>query len=346
MRRKSGDMGRGTRWASAMACTALVWVAELGATEAQVSSGAAVSPGVPSGSTNAEAAFERTRKVPAPTVPTPALEPCLQSAREGNVFAINVVVQIFGQQTDWQEFSHWGHRRDAANADYAGDLSAAFTNEFQRELESAMAGDPFHQLMAGALYAHGVGTRRDYGQAAAWYRLSAGQENLLAQAYLGWMCEHGLGVPRDPEQARRWYGKGARDGNALARHNLALMLLDGRGGKYGSDAGIDLLTAAAEQGAPESQFVLGLYYFEATGSDRNPPLARIWFSRAVESGHEDAAKWLQLMDARYERGPDPGVRRQTLDQAREVPKLHDAPPWTVRHIPRTPRSTEVPRLGS
>lgn len=194
MRRRSGDRGRGTRWLSAMACAALMWVTEGGASEPLVSPGGIVSSNMPSGSTNPQATGGRIRTLRTVSVLTPAVDDWLQSAREGNVFAINMVEAIFGQQNRWREFSHWAQRRREANADYIGDLSAAFTNQFQRERELAMAGDPFHQLMVGLLYERGVGTKKDYLLALEWYRYSAGHTNPLAQVAVGgmyaqaWVC--------------------------------------------------------------------------------------------------------------------------------------------------------------
>ena len=57
-----------------------------------------------------------------------------------------------------------------------------------------------------------------------------------------------------------------------------------------------LLKPRADEGDPEAQFNLGLYYFQGLGGDRNYPEAAILFRSAAEQGHVMAANNLGAMN--------------------------------------------------
>src|SRR5580700_2719798 len=71
--------------------------------------------------------------------------------------------------------------------------------------ERAAAGDPEAQFSLGKNYEAGrSGLKKDYAEAASWYRKSADQGNIYAQASLGILYHAGKGVPLDNVQAEMW----------------------------------------------------------------------------------------------------------------------------------------------
>lgn len=50
---------------------------------------------------------------------------------------------------------------------------------------------------------------------------------------------------------------------------------------------------AADQGFAESQFILGLCYYEGKGVEQNKAEAVKWFRKAAEQGHELAKEALK-----------------------------------------------------
>ena len=71
--------------------------------------------------------------------------------------------------------------------------------------ERAAAGDPEAQFSLGKNYEAGrSGFKRDYAEAASWYRKSADQGNIYAQASLGILYHSGKGLPHDDVQAEMW----------------------------------------------------------------------------------------------------------------------------------------------
>jgi TPR repeat protein len=52
--------------------------------------------------------------------------------------------------------------------------------------------------------------RKDYAQAANWYRKSADRGDAAAMKQLGKLYENGRGVPKSPTEAQQWYAKAAK----------------------------------------------------------------------------------------------------------------------------------------
>jgi uncharacterized protein len=71
--------------------------------------------------------------------------------------------------------------------------------------ERAAAGDPEAQFSLGKNYEAGrSGLKKDYAEAASWYRKSADQGNVYAQASLGILYHSGKGLPHDDVQSEMW----------------------------------------------------------------------------------------------------------------------------------------------
>jgi uncharacterized protein len=72
--------------------------------------------------------------------------------------------------------------------------------------ERAAAGDAEAQFTLGKNYEAGrSGLKKDYAEAASWYRKSAEQGNIYAQASLGILYHSGKGLPHDDVQAEMWF---------------------------------------------------------------------------------------------------------------------------------------------
>ncbi len=71
--------------------------------------------------------------------------------------------------------------------------------------ERAAAGDPEAQFSLGKNYEGGrSGLKKDYAEAANWYRKSAEQGNVYAQASLGILYHSGKGLPHDDVKSEMW----------------------------------------------------------------------------------------------------------------------------------------------
>ena len=54
------------------------------------------------------------------------------------------------------------------------------------------------------MYTNGEGLKKDYTEAAKWYRLAANQGHVKAQFQLGMLYKKGLGIAQDYTEATRW----------------------------------------------------------------------------------------------------------------------------------------------
>jgi uncharacterized protein len=132
---------------------------------------------------------------------------------------------------------------------------------------------------------------------------AAAQAGDLSAAYrLGLVHQQGLaGAPRDPRLAARYFETAAAAGNPWAQFRLA-QILDA----FGTDRArsLELKTAAANAGVGEAAAALGTQYREGRGgAPRDPAEAARWFQVAAENGAPEAQYNLGLMHYRGEGVP-------------------------------------------
>ena len=136
---------------------------------------------------------------------------------------------------------------------------------FKRCLKAAEQGDADAQFNLGVMYEQGNGVKKDYTQAAKWYRKAAEQGHADAQFNLGSMYANGEGVKQDDTQAVEWFRKAAEQGHAYAQNNLGLMYAKGEGVKQDYTQAVEWYRKAAEQGYDKAQFNLGVIYANGHG---------------------------------------------------------------------------------
>lgn len=90
--------------------------------------------------------------------------------------------------------------------------------------ERAEKGDAEAQFNLGKNYEAGRGgLKRDYAEAANWYRRSADQGDPYAQASLGILYRFGKGVPQDNTQAYMWFSLAASQTTGGEQETIAEM---------------------------------------------------------------------------------------------------------------------------
>ncbi len=93
----------------------------------------------------------------------------------------------------------------------------------------AADGDGNAQFMLGVMLENGLGTAKDPGAAAGWYRKAAADGVASAQYNLGVFYQLGSGVPRDPAQALKYHRLAADQGHSRAQNNLGTIYYTGAG---------------------------------------------------------------------------------------------------------------------
>ncbi|MGM9937587.1 MAG: hypothetical protein ACI38A_09595 [Candidatus Ornithomonoglobus sp.] len=165
-------------------------------------------------------------------------------------------------------------------------------------LLDAERGYKYDQYYLGVKYRDGDGVRKNYKEAAKWFRKAAEQRHADAQYELGLMYEKGIGVQQDYEEAARWYRKAAKQRNADAEQKLKSLQKKG----YGIEKIPSDLLKAAKQGDADAQYKLGSMYERGDGVDEDVYEAARWYRKAAENGNADAQFEMGSM---YEEGGEP-----------------------------------------
>lgn len=171
----------------------------------------------------------------------------------------------------------------------------------------AISGDAKSQYLLGASYYLNPGAtvddmRRNYLEAAKWFRMAAEQGTAEGQAAMGWLYEKGHGVTPDLLEASRWYRRAATQGMVEAQYNLALLYHHGRGVTQNDDLAEKWYLQAAEQGHVCAQNNLGGLYeyrtiflkllIESTTYRRGDPLTGR--HKKYEQAFIQAYKWYAI----------------------------------------------------
>lgn len=160
--------------------------------------------------------------------------------------------------------------------------------------ELAEQGDAEATLELAERYAQGIGTERDYLQAAHWYGKAAQTGDAAAQYGLGFLYGHGMGVELDPEKAFAYYRESAEQGFAKAQFALGEMYYTGEGCEQ-SDAQAVYWMERAELDCQEPNLYLELamiYHESEDESVYNPERAFTCAERAADAGSNVALNLL------------------------------------------------------
>lgn len=130
--------------------------------------------------------------------------------------------------------------------------------------------------------------RKDYVEAAKWYRLAAGGNDPGAQTNLGRLYMYGQGVPRDDNQAMVWYRTAAIQGYPRAMNNIGTMYALGRGTAVDFGEALRWFHAAAERGHAQANYNIGVAYELGGGVTQSFTEAKDWYNRAADRGHGPA----------------------------------------------------------
>jgi TPR repeat protein len=191
--------------------------------------------------------------------------------------------------------------------------------------KAAAAGSATGQAILGYILTHGPERLRDATAAHRWYERSAAAgcaEGSLGLALslaakglpedrpqmvqelrraadgglptaiylLAVMTERGIGTTRDHDAALKLYERAAERGMPAAQYRLGLALLVGKLVNQDVESGEAWLRRAALAGNAEAAFLLGDRC--AKGGRPSFAEAAIWYRRAVEGGHQGAARAL------------------------------------------------------
>jgi len=112
--------------------------------------------------------------------------------------------------------------------------------------------------------------------------------DVAAQRTLGGMFDSGQKIKRDYVQAAKWYRMAADQGDAIAQNNLASYNANGLGMATNLSRAVELYRKSAEQGYALAQNSLGGHYYYGWGVAQDRAQAFKWFRISAEQGNVNA----------------------------------------------------------
>jgi TPR repeat protein len=159
---------------------------------------------------------------------------------------------------------------------------AAASRRLKQALKDARIGAVEAQYEVALMYANGVGTAQDLGQALEWMSRAAERGHAGAQYMLGAHYAAEPGTARadqaDDAQAFQWLFRAAQHGHPRAHHRLARLL-----GRAHATLAAAYDAKAATLGVPEAQLALGQAQ-QRTDPEAVAADGLAWLRRAAEQG--------------------------------------------------------------
>jgi TonB family protein len=130
-------------------------------------------------------------------------------------------------------------------------------------------------------------------EAANLVRQAADKGDPRAMSNLGSLFLSGSGVKKDEKEALKWFKKAAEKGDAAGQVSLGTLLLT-----KDPKTAVGWVRKAADQGSALAQFTLGsIYERGTTGVAGDRAEAMVWYTKALQQGHEEARKPLQALQS-------------------------------------------------
>jgi TPR repeat protein len=158
------------------------------------------------------------------------------------------------------------------------------------------------QALLGSMYFRGVGTPQDFPKAVSWYLKAAEQGDPESAFHVGFMYHMGLGVLKNHTLAAIWQEKSYSKGMSRSLINRLKSFVTDQGGEISLGEARRRFLIDAEAGDPVAQYNLGIMSLLGQGSPADLAEAKLWFRKAADGGHNDAALNLSHLEAHFEGG--------------------------------------------
>lgn len=175
-----------------------------------------------------------------------------------------------------------GPLEDAQAALSAGDYVKAL-----RLLGTLADQDDVHaEALLGFMYIKGQGLPQNYALGMRWMRIAADKGLADAQNEVGILYQRGWGVARNQAEAMKWFRLAADQGSISAQNNLADMFALGIGVPQNFDEAFKWYRIAAGQSSSYAENVMGVAYEHGLYVTQDDVEAFRWFRRAANSIYE------------------------------------------------------------
>ena len=118
--------------------------------------------------------------------------------------------------------------------------------------------------------------------------------NPESQLHLGLCHLAGHRVEQSDAEGARWISRCASKGYAEAQYAMSRLFLDGRGVTESVPKAMDMMIRSAEQGCHHALYTIGVMKAYGIATERDPECAAMCLSAAAEQGHPESMLKLGL----------------------------------------------------
>ncbi len=142
-------------------------------------------------------------------------------------------------------------------------------------------------------YYHGDYVEQDFNTAFKLFKEGAEKDNVFCQYYLGDCYDNGRGTKKNSEEAVKWYSKAARQGHTLSKKILEERKVDQI---LTDESPFATFEKSARAGNAQSMYILGRYYEDGIGIEKDLKKAKEWYAKAKKRGNQAARRALEALE--------------------------------------------------
>lgn len=139
---------------------------------------------------------------------------------------------------------------------------------------------------------------QDYGEAFRLFTKGAELDNVLCQYYLGECYAKGHGTKEDRSAAIKWYKKAADQGHVVSQK----IVEDEKSQEILRDQSpFATFEKSARAGNAQSMYIVGRYYEDGIGIEKDLSKAKEWYRKAKKRGNSAAKRALEALERSEEK---------------------------------------------
>jgi len=187
---------------------------------------------------------------------------------------------------------------------YGAYQQGQYLTAFRLALPRAENGDAAAQTLIAIMYEKGQGISKSQEEATIWYGIAANSGNRDAQFAYALRLLKGNGVKQDLKQGFAMMQEAAIAEHPQAMFNHANHLIDNRPTSAGYRKALPFFEKAAQAQVVEAFYALAqIYKAGKTNGIQDPDKARVWLSKAADSGFDTAQVELAIEYLQGKNGP-------------------------------------------